>query len=88
MRALLKRVERAGFFIFFAGLFMAAIGIASGTRPLWMAGVAIVVLVLLAVLVRARRSVSLPRRPAAGPTAAGAKRPSPRSPGTTRPEDV
>lgn len=61
---LLRRIERAGFFVFFFGMFLAAIGITQDVAILRNVGLAILVLTLLTVIVKSLRDVSgKPRRP-------------------------
>jgi hypothetical protein len=62
VRKLRQRIERAGFFIFFLGLILAAIGISQGVAVLWILGLVILGLVVLTVIVRATRAVSGPPR--------------------------
>ena len=58
---LLKRIERAGFFIFFFGMFLAAIGITQDVAILRNVGLAVLVLTIITVLVKARLDIT--RRP-------------------------
>ena len=58
---LFKRIERFGFFIFFFGMFLAAIGITQDVAILRTIGFAVLVLTILTVIVRARLDIS--RRP-------------------------
>ena len=64
IRKILNRIERSGFFIFFLAMFLLAIGITQDIPILRDIGFAIVVLILLTLLLRARRDVwGKPRRP-------------------------
>ena len=55
---LLKRIERSGFFIFFFGMFLAAIGITQDVAILRNTGLAILVLTILTVIVKARLDIT------------------------------
>jgi hypothetical protein len=64
IRKILNRIERSGFFLFFLALFLLAIGITQEIDILRNIGIVILVLILLTVIVRARREISgKPRRP-------------------------
>lgn len=87
---LLKRIERAGFFIFFFGMFLAAIGITQDVAILRNIGLAILVLSILTVIVKAIRDISgKPRRPQPTdePSSQGKASPKPRERLPGRPGD-
>jgi Kef-type K+ transport system membrane component KefB len=59
-----RRIEKSGFFLFFLGLFLMAIGITQDLTILRDIGLVILLLILVTVIVRARRDVTgTPRRP-------------------------
>jgi type III secretory pathway component EscV len=62
MQSLRRRIEKSGFFLFFAAFFFMAIGITQGIPVLTYAGLAVLVLILGTVLVRSARDVMKPRR--------------------------
>jgi hypothetical protein len=64
VRNLIQRIQRAGFFIFFFALFILAIGITQDISLLRDIGLVILVVILLTIIIRARRDISgKPRRP-------------------------
>jgi len=88
---LLKRIERAGFLIFFLGMFLAAIGITQDVAILRDIGLVVLVVTIVTIIVKARRDVTgkphriQPSQPSSTTQPADRPKPSERLPG--RPGD-
>jgi type III secretory pathway component EscV len=64
VRKIVQRVQRSGFFIFFFALFIFAIGVTQDFPLLRDIGLAIVIVIVLTIIIRARRDISTkPKRP-------------------------